>query len=94
LALVPFQLAVNPKVVLPPAPIAPEQPPGAGAPPQRAAPGRPWPADGPAWERLNQIDGEDGFIETTRREEAGDAFAELAARGGVPAELAADWFDD
>jgi hypothetical protein len=45
-------------------------------------------------ERLNRLDDRYGFIDTLRREEAGDAFAGLAQRAGVPADEAAAWFDD
>jgi hypothetical protein len=43
---------------------------------------------------LNRIDRKHGFIDTLRREEAGDAFAVLASRADVPAPLADQWFDD
>jgi hypothetical protein len=43
---------------------------------------------------LNRIDHRHGFIDTLRREEAGDAFSALAVRADVPAPLADQWFDD
>ncbi len=42
---------------------------------------------------LNRIDTTHGMIDTIRREEAGDAFADLARLAGVPPQLAEDWFD-
>jgi hypothetical protein len=45
-------------------------------------------------ERLNAIDERHGIIDTLRREQAGDAFMDLAARAGIPDARAADWFDD
>ncbi|MDI6105503.1 hypothetical protein QLQ12_43670 [Actinoplanes sp. NEAU-A12] len=45
-------------------------------------------------DKLHAIDEKYEFIDTIRREEAGDAFAELAARARVPSDLAADWFDE
>jgi hypothetical protein len=44
-------------------------------------------------ERLNTVDDKFDMIDTIRREEAGDAFMDLAARAGVPSELADKWFD-
>jgi hypothetical protein len=44
-------------------------------------------------ERLNAIDDKFDIIDTVRREEAGDAFMDLAARAGVPFALADEWFD-
>ncbi|GAB4050766.1 hypothetical protein GCM10028775_24420 [Catellatospora paridis] len=43
---------------------------------------------------LNRIDERYEMIDTIRREEAGDAFFELAAIAAVPVELAERWFDD
>lgn len=45
-------------------------------------------------ETLNSIDQKYEFIDTMRREEAGEAFVALAARAGVQAECADQWFDD
>ncbi|MGW0197721.1 hypothetical protein [Nonomuraea sp. NPDC003201] len=45
-------------------------------------------------ERLNDLDGRHGMIDTLRREEAGDAFMALAARAGVPSGEAGSWFDE
>ncbi|MCM0678728.1 hypothetical protein NCC78_29240 [Micromonospora phytophila] len=45
-------------------------------------------------EALNSIDQRYEIIDTLRREEAFDAFMELAARAEVPAHLADQWFDD
>ncbi|MGC5054707.1 hypothetical protein ACLQ2S_25015 [Micromonospora sp. DT48] len=45
-------------------------------------------------EALNSIDQKYEVIDTLRREEAFDAFMELAARAGVPAHLADQWFDE
>jgi len=45
-------------------------------------------------DRLNHIDARYGFIDTLRREQAGDAFVDLAGRVGVPADLADTWFDE
>lgn len=42
---------------------------------------------------LNRIDQKYEFIDTVRREEAGDAFVGLAVRAGVEAPLADQWFD-
>jgi hypothetical protein len=44
-------------------------------------------------ETLNQIDDRYQFIDTLRREEAGDAFVALAARAGIQASVADEWFD-
>ena len=44
--------------------------------------------------QLNRIDARYRFIDTLRREEAGDAFLDLAARAGVPTDRADEWFDD
>jgi hypothetical protein len=44
-------------------------------------------------DRLNAIDAEHDIIDTLRREQAGDAFLGLAARAGVPQEVADAWFD-
>lgn len=44
-------------------------------------------------QQLNRIDQRYDFIDTLRREEAGDAFLDLAARAGVPTDLADQWFD-
>jgi hypothetical protein len=44
-------------------------------------------------QQLNRIDQRYDLIDTLRREEAGDAFLDLAARAGVPTELADQWFD-
>ncbi|MEV0429520.1 hypothetical protein [Micromonospora sp. NPDC050495] len=43
---------------------------------------------------LNSIDQKYEIIDTLRREEAFDAFMELAARAEVPADLADQWFDE
>lgn len=43
---------------------------------------------------LNTIDAKYQMIDTLRRGEAGDAFFELAARAGIPDEVAAPWFDE
>ncbi|MFC6018813.1 hypothetical protein ACFP2T_21705 [Plantactinospora solaniradicis] len=43
---------------------------------------------------LNRADEKYGLIDTVNREEAGDAFAGLARRAGVPAEQADSWFDE
>jgi hypothetical protein len=45
-------------------------------------------------QQLNRIDERYDLIDTLRREEAGDAFIDLAARAGVPTDLADQWFDD
>lgn len=46
-------------------------------------------------ETLNLVDERhDGFIDTIRREESGEAFADLAGRAGISAAQADDWFDD
>ncbi|MET7337058.1 hypothetical protein [Nonomuraea sp. NPDC005650] len=45
-------------------------------------------------DRLNDLDGRHGLIDTLRREEAGDAFVALATRAGVPAGEAGSWFDE
>jgi hypothetical protein len=45
-------------------------------------------------DRLNEIGVKYGFIDTLRRDEAGAAFVELAARANVPADVADAWFDD
>lgn len=45
-------------------------------------------------EKLNTIDARHEFIDTLRREEAGDAFMNLAERAGVPGDVASDWFDE
>jgi hypothetical protein len=45
-------------------------------------------------QQLNRINERYEFIDTVRREEAGEAFADLAARAGVPTDLADPWFDD
>jgi hypothetical protein len=45
-------------------------------------------------QQLNRIDQRYDLIDTLRREEAGDAFLDLAARAGVPTNLAGEWFDD
>jgi hypothetical protein len=44
-------------------------------------------------EKLNAIDERHGIIDTLRREQAGDAFMDLAARAGIPGARAADLFD-
>jgi len=44
--------------------------------------------------RLNAVEGRSGMIDTLRREEAGEAFASLAARSGIRTELANRWFDE
>jgi hypothetical protein len=44
-------------------------------------------------QQLNRIDERYEFIDTLRREEAGEAFADLAARAGVPTDLTDQWFD-
>ncbi|GAA1607990.1 hypothetical protein [Actinoplanes couchii] len=45
-------------------------------------------------ETLNDLDMEYEFIDTIRREEAGDAFSVLAGRAGVPDATAGEWFDE
>lgn len=45
-------------------------------------------------EALNSIDQKYEIIDTLRREEAFDAFMEIAARAEVPAHLADQWFDE
>ena len=45
-------------------------------------------------DQLNRIEARYGVIDTLRREQAADAFADLAARAGVPAQLATRWFDE
>lgn len=45
-------------------------------------------------QELNRIDERYDLIDTLRREEAGEAFIDLAARAGVPIDLADQWFDD
>lgn len=45
-------------------------------------------------ERLNRIDQRYDIIDTLRREEAGDAFLDLAARAGLSTDLADQWIDD
>ncbi|MEU4833728.1 hypothetical protein [Streptosporangium sp. NPDC023615] len=45
-------------------------------------------------EKLNGIDERYGIIDTLRREEAADAFCDLAQRAGVPDPQAADWLDE
>lgn len=45
-------------------------------------------------EALNSIDQKYEIIDTLRREEAFDAFMELAVRAGVPAHRADQWFDE
>ncbi|MBF9134600.1 hypothetical protein I0C86_37575 [Plantactinospora sp. S1510] len=42
---------------------------------------------------LNRIDEKYEFIDTVNREQAGDAFVDLARRAGVPANQAENWFD-
>ncbi|PRX17175.1 hypothetical protein [Actinoplanes italicus] len=42
---------------------------------------------------LNAVDNKFDIIDTLRREEAGDAFMNLAARAGVPPAQADEWFD-
>jgi hypothetical protein len=44
--------------------------------------------------QLNRIDARYDLIDTLRREQAGDAFLALAARAGVPAARADEWFDE
>jgi hypothetical protein len=44
--------------------------------------------------QLNRIDAKYDLIDTVRREEAAEAFADLATRAGVPTDLADTWFDD
>jgi hypothetical protein len=44
-------------------------------------------------QQLNHIDQQYELIDTLRREEAGDALADLAARAGIPTNHADDWFD-
>ena len=43
---------------------------------------------------LNAIEEKYGIIDTVRREQAGDAFSDLAERYGVELELADQWFDE
>jgi hypothetical protein len=45
-------------------------------------------------DQLNKVEEQYGIIDTLRREEAGDAFINLATRAGVPSEVADAWFDD
>lgn len=45
-------------------------------------------------EKLNAVQARYGIIDTLRREEAADAFLRLAARAGVPGDVADEWFDD
>ncbi|MFB4278332.1 hypothetical protein ACBJ59_23795 [Nonomuraea sp. MTCD27] len=46
-------------------------------------------------ETLNLVDERhDGFIDTIRREESGEAFADLAERAGISTTQADEWFDD
>jgi hypothetical protein len=44
-------------------------------------------------QQLNHIDQRYELIDTLRREQAGEAFADLATRAGVPTDRADDWFD-
>lgn len=43
---------------------------------------------------LNQIEERHEIIDTLRREQAGEAFLDLATRVGVPVDRAEEWFDD
>jgi hypothetical protein len=43
---------------------------------------------------LNKIEAKHGLIDTLRREEAWDAFGQLASRAGIDEDDASDWFDD
>ncbi|WP_144122656.1 hypothetical protein [Catellatospora sichuanensis] len=43
---------------------------------------------------LDDLDGEEFLMDTIRREEAGDVFADLARQAGVPAEISDEWFDE
>jgi hypothetical protein len=43
--------------------------------------------------QLDDLD-DSGFMDTIRREEAGDAFAELAEMAGVPSDISDAWFDE
>lgn len=45
-------------------------------------------------QELNRIDERYDLIDTLRREEADEAFIDLAARAGVPTDQADQWFDD
>jgi hypothetical protein len=45
-------------------------------------------------DQLNRIDQRYEIIDTLRREQAGDAFLDLATRAGLPTEVADQWFDD
>ena len=45
-------------------------------------------------DQLNRIEARYAVIDETRRDQAGAAFADLAARAGVPAELAVRWFNE
>lgn len=45
-------------------------------------------------EALNRVEAKYEIIDTVNRERAGEVFADLARRAGVPADRADDWFDD
>jgi hypothetical protein len=45
-------------------------------------------------DQLNRIEQRHDLIDTLRRDEAGDAFLDLAARAHVPTDVAEQWFDD
>jgi hypothetical protein len=45
-------------------------------------------------ETLDRIDGRYQMIDTMRREQAADAFLDLAVRAGIPVAEAEEWFDE
>ncbi|WP_212841702.1 hypothetical protein [Catellatospora sp. IY07-71] len=43
---------------------------------------------------LDDLDGEEFLMDTIRREEAGDVFADLAQQAGIPSDISDKWFDE